>query len=157
MTRRSVLTALPLLVACGTMPVEGETATPGAPAQIVREMITGEGELRQRVVVDSATATWRVTCTSTAVRCPPQWNAQGVTSRAQADRLFATVRSSEFRALRQEYDLSPTFIDAPLFVLTVTTGGRTREIRWSISPVPAVLSRFDDQVLMTANLPTPDR
>ena len=157
MTFRSLLPALPLVAGCGSMPVEGETATPSAPAQIVREMISGEAGLRQRIVVDSATGTWRVTCTSTVVRCPPDWNAQGATTRTQANRLFATVRSSEFRALRQEYDLSPTFVDAPLYVLTVTSGGRTREIRWSTSPVPAVLTRFDDQVLMTANLPTPDR
>lgn len=157
MEPRWLLAAFPMMAACAAMPVEGETPTPGAPAQIIREMTAGEAGLVQQVVVDSATATWRVTCTSSVVRCPPHWNAQGVTSRAQVDRLFSTSRSSEFRALRQEYDLSPTFVDAPLYVLTVTIGGRTRRIRWSTAPVPAVLSRFDDQVLMTANLPTPDR
>jgi hypothetical protein len=155
--RRHVVASLWLIGACGRMPVEGETVTPGAPAVIIREMISGEGELHLRIVVDSAAASWRVTCTSPVIRCPPLWNAEGVTSRTQVTRLFATARSSEFQALRKEYDLSATYVDAPLFVLTMTVGGRTRSIRWSMSPVPAVLTRFDDQVLMTANLPTPDR
>lgn len=146
-----------LLLGCGTMPVEGEIVTPDAPARIVREMINGEAGLVLRIVVDSATGTYTVGCTSSVVRCPPQWFGEGVTSRAQVHRLFATTRSSEFRALRKEYDLSGTFVDGPLFVLTVTSSGRTREIRWSTSPVPRVLTQLDDQLLHTVNLPAPDR
>jgi hypothetical protein len=149
-----------LALACAPMPVEGESETPGAPARIVREMYSGEAGLRQVVTIDSAAATWRVACTSTVsqIACPANWNAQGVVTRPQVERLFRTVRSSEFRALRKEYDISGTYVDAPLFTLTTTVDGRTRSIRWSIpAPLPAVLWRFDDQVMMTANIPTPDR
>lgn len=142
------------------MPVEGELVTPDAPARIVREMISGEAGLQQVVTIDSATATWRISCTASVpqIPCPANWNAQGVVARQQVERLFSTLRSSEFRALRKEYDISASYVDAPLFILTTTAGGRTRSIRWSIpAPLPGVLVRLDDQVLMTANLPTPDR
>ena len=154
-SRALALTAL--MFGCGTMPVEGELVTPDAPARIVREMINGEPGLVMRIVVDSATGDFTVSCTSSVVRCPPHWFSEGVASRAQVHLLFASTRSSEFRALRKEYDLSGTFVDGPLFVLTVTASGRTREIRWSTSPVPRVLTQLDDQVLQMANLSAPVR
>ncbi len=145
---------------CAELPVEGEVVVRGASAQVMRRVDSPEAGLTWVVTIDSATATWHSACNSQLdqVPCPARWKNSGAVSPGQLEQLFRRANSDAVRALRAQYDLSATYVDAPLYELIITANSRRRTIRWAdLTTVPAALLAFDDLVLLSANMPTPDR
>ena len=134
---------IPLLTACGELLVEPGDPDSTTPAQIVSATANGESGIVIRLVLDSATGNYQESCTSTVIACKIGVIGPGHAPRANVDQLFALTRTAEFQTLKDEYDMSATYVDGSAYSFSITANGRTRRIRWSdAAKLPRAITDF---------------
>ena len=128
-----------IVTACASGPVEGLAPDPGASAKVVLLVSGGLAGLADTTVIDSGSRLLvRRSCLAirgASTSCAAgtrEWRVPLTT--AGLDSLFGATQTAEFRALREQYDMSGTFVDGPAYELTITIASTTRRIRWSDTP-----------------------
>ena len=132
----TALTLVALLSACGVGPVENEEPDTSTPPQIAYSAFGGLAGITLYLVVDSATTTARVHCTTPRVRgaggdCRLAPERTVPLTSAQLRSVFASTSAGPFLRARSTYDTSPGLVDGPTYELKITRNGTTRTIVWS--------------------------
>lgn len=156
----TALTVVALLAGCGVGPVENEEPDTSTPPQIAYTAYGGLLGVTLYLVVDSATTTTRVHCTTPRIRgeggdcrLTPERTVPLTTARLRS--LFGTTTSGAFRRARSMYDLSPAAVDGPMYELKITRNGTTRTIVWSrATDLDRPVQDFVVHVLGTAGITT---